>query len=95
MLVNSQIRVFSKVHFRKHVITTIIMLYFFVTLWSLFFFNSSLDDPQKKKYISGTISRTKMADHFFETLEYKQCKNLGVAYLKVTKSVKKKKKKKT
>ena len=48
-------------------------------------------DPQKKKDISGTIGRTKMADHFIETIEYEQCKNLGIVYLKVTKSVKKKK----
>ena len=35
-----------------------------------------------------------MADHFIEILEYEQFKNLGVVYLKVTKSVKKIMKKK-
>ena len=44
------------------------------------------------KYNSGTTHCTKMADHFIETREYEQCKNLGVVYPKVTKFVEKKKK---
>ena len=46
------------------------------------------DDLLKQFYISETTCHTKMADHFIETLEYEQCKNLDVLYQKVTKSVK-------
>ena len=45
-------------------------------------------DIQKQKYILGTIHRTKMADHFLETPEYEQFKNLGLVYLKGAESVK-------
>ena len=48
----------------------------------------SSGDLQKQKYISGTIHRTKKADHFLETPEYKQSKNLGLVYLKGAESVK-------
>ena len=39
-------------------------------------------------HISGTIHRTKMADHFLETPEYDQFKLPGLVYLKVIESIK-------
>ena len=34
------------------------------------------------------MHHTKLADHFLETLEYEQSKNLGLVYLKGAKSIK-------
>ena len=44
-------------------------------------------DLQKKKYISKTIHRTEVADHFLETPEYEQFKYPGSVYLKLIKFI--------
>ena len=49
--------------------------------------SSIYGNPQKQKYISGTIHRTKMADHFLETPDYEQVKYPGLVCLKVIKSI--------
>ena len=38
--------------------------------------------------LNTTVHHTKMADHFLETPEYEQSKNLGLVYLKGVESVK-------
>ena len=45
------------------------------------------DKARKQKFNSGTILRTKMADHFLETPEFEQFKYPGLVYLKVIKSI--------